>query len=119
MLASKCQNALKHQSLGEENLFAAEVSKELDSAQSTAKSIMDAVKNSVLMGDAGLNTFSGNTLRNLKEIEEDLNSIQKFSQLWSALGASRYPIILLIDDISYLNPTEASCFLYLHLFPRT
>ena len=62
------------------------------------------------MGDAGLNTFSGNTLRNLKEIEEDLNSIQKFSQLWSALGASRYPIILLIDDISYLNPTEASLF---------
>ena len=110
MLASKCQNALKHQSLGEENLFAAEVSKELDSTQSTAKSIMDAVKNSVLMGDAGLNTFSGNTLRNLKEIEEDLNSIQKFSQLWSALGASRYPIILLIDDISYLNPTEASLF---------
>lgn len=110
MLASKCQNALKHQSLGEENLFAAEVAKELDSAQSTAKSIMDAVKNSVLMGDAGLNTFSGNTLRNLKEIEEDLNSIQKFSQLWSALGASRYPIILLIDDISYLNPTEASLF---------
>lgn len=44
MLASKCQNALKHQSLGEENLFAAEVSKELDSTQSTAKSIMDAVK---------------------------------------------------------------------------
>jgi len=38
-------------------LFAAEVSKELDSTQSTAKSIMDAVKNSVLMGDAGkLNT---------------------------------------------------------------
>ena len=110
MLASKCQNALKHQSLGEENLFAAEVSKELDSTQSTAKSIMDAVKNSVLMGNAGLNTFSGNTLRNLKEIEEDLNSIQKFSQLWSALGASRYPIILLIDDISYLNPTEASLF---------
>lgn len=62
------------------------------------------------MGDAGLNTFSGNTLRNLKEIEEDLNSIQKFSQLWSVLGASRYPIILLIDDISYLNPTEASLF---------
>ena len=28
MLASKCQNALKHQSLGEENLFAAEVAKE-------------------------------------------------------------------------------------------
>ena len=110
MLASKCQNALKHQSLGEENLFAAEVSKELDSTQSTAKSIMDTVKNSVLMGDAGLNTFSGNTLRNLKEIEEDLNSIQKFSQLWSVLGASRYPIILLIDDISYLNPTEASLF---------
>lgn len=27
MLASKCQNALKHQSLGEENLFAAEVAK--------------------------------------------------------------------------------------------
>ena len=116
MLASKCQNALKHQSLGEENLFAAEVAKELDSAQSTAKSIMDAVKNSVLMGDAGLNTFSGNTLRNLKEIEEDLNSIQKFSQLWSVLGASRYPIILLIDDISYLNPTEASLVFFICIY---
>lgn len=71
MLASKCQNALKHQSLGEENLFAAEVSKELDSTQSTAKSIMDTVKNSVLMGDAGLNTFQEThfeTSRRLKKI---------------------------------------------------
>ena len=86
MLASKCQNALKHQSLGEENLFAAEVSKELDSTQSTAKSIMDAVKNSVLMGDAGLNTFSGNTLRNLKEIEEDLNSHPKVQSVVECAG---------------------------------
>lgn len=109
-LASKCQNALKHQSLGEENLFTAEVSKESDPARSTAQSILDIVKKSTVLGDDALNAFSGNTLRNLKEIEEDLNSIQKFSQLWSALGASRYPVILLIDDISHLNPTEASLF---------
>ena len=71
MLASKCQNALKHQSLGEENLFAAEVSKELDSTQSTAKIPHGHRENSVLMGDAGLNTFSGThfeTSRRLKKI---------------------------------------------------
>lgn len=110
MLASKCQNAFKHQSLGEEKLFAAEVSKEPDSSQSSAKSIMDIVQNSIALGNNILGAFSGNTLRNLKEIEEDLNSIQKFAQLWSVLGASRYPVILLIDDISYLNPTEVSLF---------
>ena len=113
MLASKCQNALKASIFWvKKNLFrGGSCKKNWTRPKSTAKSIMDAVKK---LGfdweDAGLNTFSGNTLRNLKEIEEDLNSIQKFSQLWSALGASRYPIILLIDDISYLNPTEASLF---------
>ena len=110
MLASKCQNAFKHQSLGEEKLFAAEVSQKPDSSQSSAKSIMDIVKNSIALGNNMLSAFSENTLRNLKEIEEDLNSIQKFAQLWSVLGASRYPVILLIDDISYLNPTEVSLF---------
>ena len=110
MLASKCQNAFKHQSLGEEKLFAAEVSKEPDLTQSSAKSIMDIVENSIALGNNILSAFSGNTLRNLKEIEEDLNSIQKFTQLWSVLGASRYPVILLIDDISYLNPTRVSLF---------
>ena len=91
-------------------MFAAEVSKEPDSSQSSAKSIMDIVQNSIALGNNILGAFSGNTLRNLKEIEEDLNSIQKFAQLWSVLGASRYPVILLIDDISYLNPTEVSLF---------
>ena len=109
-LAAKCQNALKCQTLGEEDLFTAEVSKESDSTQGTARSILDIVRESMVFGNNVLDGFSENTLRNIKEIEEDLNSIQKFSQLWAALGRSKYAIILLIDDISYLNSTEVSLF---------